>query len=98
MKRTRFSGVAMMGLLLGCATASPQQTPAAKAQGSQRSEAAVADAKKDPDHTLVCEDVSMTGSHLPQRVCRTLRQVNQEREAAQKAVREAGQVNPQQGD
>jgi hypothetical protein len=85
-KKTRFGGVAMMGLILGCATASPQKTPAA-----------AADAKQAPDTTLICEDVSMTGSHLPQKVCRTLRQVKQEREAAQKAVREAGQVKPTTG-
>jgi hypothetical protein len=85
-KKTRFGGVAMMGLILGCATASPQKTPAAAAA-----------AKQDPDNALICEESSMTGSHLPQRVCRTLRQVKQEREAAQKAVREAGQVKPSTG-
>jgi hypothetical protein len=93
MKRTRLGGVAMMGLFLGCATASPQQTPSATAQGTQKSEAAAADAKQDPEDALICEEVPMTGSHIPRKICRTARQIKKEREQAQKAVREADRGN-----
>jgi len=83
-----------MGLAVGCATtAPPQQAPSATAQSQQEDKAAVTEAKKDPDRTLVCESVPVTGSHIPRKVCRTLRQVEQEREAAQKALREADRVN-----
>jgi hypothetical protein len=88
------SAVVMMGLGVGCATATPpQQAPSATAQSQQADKTAVADAKKDPDRTLICESVPVTGSHIPRKVCRTVRQVEQEREAAQKAVRDAEKVN-----
>jgi hypothetical protein len=94
MKRMIFGAVVMMGLGMGCATATPaQQAPSATAQGQQADKGAVADAKKDPDRTLICESVPVTGSHIPRKVCRTVRQVEQEREAAQKAVRDAEKVN-----
>jgi hypothetical protein len=86
--------VVMMGLGVGCATATPsQQAPNATAQSQQGDKTAVADAKKDPDRTLICESVPITGSHIPRKICRTLRQVEQEREAAQKAFRDAEKVN-----
>jgi len=93
-KRMTLSVVLMMGLGVGCATATPpQQAPNATAQGQQADKTAVADAKKDPDRTLICESVPVTGSHIPRKICRTLRQVEQEREAAQKAIRDADKVN-----
>jgi hypothetical protein len=86
----------MLGLILGCATASPpQQAPGATAQGVQQDKAAVA--QKDPDNTLICEEVPMTGSHIPQRVCRTKRQIKQEREQAQKALESPEKVNRRLG-
>lgn len=87
MKRTRFAGLAVMGFILGCATGSPsQQAPEASAQGAQKDKAAVAQASKDPNNELVCEEVEVTGSHIPRRICRTRKQVDQEREQAQKAL------------
>jgi vancomycin resistance protein YoaR len=90
-------GVVMMGLVIGCATATPaQQAPSATAQGQQADKTAVADAKdakKDPDRTLICESVKVTGSHIPRKVCRTARQVQEEREAAEKAIRDADKIN-----
>jgi hypothetical protein len=90
-------GVMMMGLVVGCATAAPpQQAPSATAQSQQAEKTAVADAKdakKDPDKTLICESVPVTGSHIPRKVCRTVRQVEEEREAAQKAIRDAEKIN-----
>jgi hypothetical protein len=99
-KKTISGGMVMMGLILGCATAAPpQQSPGtAAAQSQQAEKTAVADAKKDPDTTLICEDVPMTGSHIPRKVCRTLRQVESEREQAQKAVRDADKINRRLGD
>lgn len=89
-----FGGVMWMGLMLGCATAAPpQQAPGATAQGTQQDKAAAAEAKKDPDKTLICESVPVTGSHIPRKVCRTARQVEKEREDAQKAVQNADKVN-----
>ena len=94
MKRLTLSVMVMMGLGVGCATTTPpQQAPNATAQSQQADKAAAEGAKKDPDSTLVCESVPVTGSHIPRKVCRTLRQVEQEREAAQKALREAEKVN-----
>lgn len=90
-----FGGVMWMGLMLGCATASPpQQASGATAQSTQQEEkVAAADAKKNPDTTLICESVAVTGSHIPRKVCRTARQVEKEREDAQKAVQNADKVN-----
>lgn len=97
MKRMTFGGVVMMGLVMGCATAAPpQQAPSSAVQSQQAGETAAADAKgakQDPDRTLICESVPVTGSHIPRKICRTLRQVEQEREAAQKAIRDAEKVN-----
>ena len=85
MKRMKLGGVAVLGLMLGCATAAPPpQAPKTQAQGVQQDKAAVA--KQDPDNTLICEEVPMTGSHIPQRICRTRRQIKQARELAQKVV------------
>lgn len=90
-----FGGVMWMGLMLGCATAAPpQQASGATAQSTQQEEkAAAADAKKNPDTTLICESVAVTGSHIPRKVCRTARQVEKEREDAQKAIQNADKVN-----
>jgi hypothetical protein len=93
-KRMTLSVVVMMGLGVGCATATPpQQAPNAMAQSQQADKTAVADAKKDPDSTLICESVPVTGTRIPRKVCRTARQVEEEREAAQKAIRDAEKVN-----
>jgi hypothetical protein len=85
----------LMGVMLGCATAAPpQQAPGATAQSVQKEEkVAAADAKQDPDKTLICESVPVTGSHIPRKTCRTLRQVEKEREQAQKAIQDADKVN-----
>lgn len=98
MKRMSFGGVVMMGLFLGCATAAPPpQASGSTAQGLEKDQAATATAKKDSDKTLICEDVPMTGSHIPRKVCRTKRQVDQEREQAQKAVHDSERVNREMG-
>jgi hypothetical protein len=96
----RFGGWVMMGLLLGCATAAPPQqapstaAPSTAAPSTQKDEkVAAADAKKDKDSTLVCESVSVTGSRIPKKVCRTVRQIEQEREQAEKAIRDADKIN-----
>lgn len=95
MQRKSFGGWMWMGLMLGCATAAPPpQAPGTTAQSAQKEEkAAAADAKQDPDRTLICESVAVTGSHIPRKTCRTLRQVEKEREQAQKSVQEADKVN-----
>jgi hypothetical protein len=91
-----FGGVMWMGLMLGCATAAPQQQSSdatAQQTSQQEQKVAAADAKKNPDTTLICESVAVTGSHIPRKVCRTVRQVEKEREDAQKAVQNADKVN-----
>lgn len=95
MQSKSFGGWMLMGLMLGCATAAPpQQASGATAQSTQTEEkAAAADAKKSPDQTLICESVAVTGSHIPRKVCRTARQVEKEREDAQRAVQNADKVN-----
>jgi hypothetical protein len=93
-KKTSCVGVAMIGLLLGCATAAPPPAPTGSAQAAQQDKTAAAD----PDNELVCEEVPITGSHLPQRVCRTRRQIQREREAAQKALQNPEKVNRRLGE
>lgn len=95
MQSKSFGGLMLMGLMLGCVTAPPPpQGSGATAQSTQMEEkAATADAKKNPDQTLICESVAVTGSHIPRKVCRTARQVEKEREDAQKAVQNADKVN-----
>ncbi len=95
MSKTSCVGVAMMGLLLGCATAAPPPAPTGSAQAAQQDKAA---APADADNELVCEEVPITGSHLPQRVCRTRRQIQREREAAQKALQNPEKVNRRLGE
>ncbi|WP_224372784.1 hypothetical protein [Hyalangium versicolor] len=91
---TTWGGLAMLGLLVGCATAAPPtQTPAATTQGAQKDQAAVADASKDSDNALVCEEVPVTGSHIPRRICRTRRQIKQEKEQAQKSLQSPERAN-----
>ena len=95
MKTKRFGGWMLLGLMLGCATGAPsQQAPDSTAQSAQKEEkVAAAGTKQDPDRTLVCESVPVTGSHIPRKTCRTLRQVEQERERAQKSIQDSDKVN-----
>ena len=92
-----FGGVVMMGLVMGCATAAPsQQASSSTALGQQADKTVVADAKDGKGakkDTLICESVAVTGSHIPRKICRTARQVEEEREAAQKAMRDTEKVN-----
>ena len=99
MQKKSLGGWMLMGLMLGCASA-PQPQPALaptttqSAQGAQTGEkVADASAKQDPDRTLICESVPVTGSHIPRKTCRTLRQVEKEREQAQKSIQDADKVN-----
>ena len=95
MQRKSFGGWVLMGLMLGCATAAPpQQAASTTAQSSLKEEKLeAANAKQDPDRTLICESIPVTGSHIPRKKCRTLRQVEQEREQAQKSMENADKVN-----
>jgi uncharacterized lipoprotein YajG len=79
---------------------SGEQSDATAAEsGTQEATASGATvATVDKDKTLVCEDQQVTGSRIPKKVCRTLRQIEQEREAAQKSVRESERVNRRLGD
>ncbi|MDY7230809.1 hypothetical protein [Hyalangium rubrum] len=92
--------------MLGCATTSPQpqststSTPQSTSTASSNlaaNKGAVASNKADPDKTLVCEDKAITGTRIPKKICRTQRQVEQEREAAQKQVREGDRINREMG-
>jgi hypothetical protein len=85
----------LMGLMLGCASGpQPQRASATTPQSAQTGEkVAAADTQKDPDRTLICESVPVTGSHIPRKTCRTLRQVEKEREQAQKAIQDTDKVN-----
>jgi hypothetical protein len=97
--------VAAVGLILGCATASPPPQNASAAAPSTQTQAVAADsggqkaagsgtavAKNDKDK-LVCTSEQVTGSRIPKRVCRTQEQIDRERESAQKALRESERVN-----
>jgi hypothetical protein len=91
---TRLGWCAGVGLFLGCATASPPPQPTSAAQSTQKDGAAAATAKQDPDQTLICESETVTGTRIPKKVCRTQRQVDAEREAAEKAVRDGNPNRP----
>jgi len=98
-KKKSLGGWMLMGLMVGCASApQPQRAPAPtttqSAEGAQTGEkVAAAGSKQDPDRTLICESTPVTGSHIPRKTCRTLRQVEKEREQAQKSVQDADKIN-----
>ncbi|WP_187323527.1 hypothetical protein [Stigmatella aurantiaca] len=77
MRKTQWVLGMGVGVLLACASAQPQRT-------------AVAEASQDKN--LICEEVPVTGSHIPRRVCRTAQQIQDEREQAQKERREANRT------
>jgi hypothetical protein len=91
------------GLLLGCATTSAQQTSAQQTSQQDQElegeeEETVAQAEAQPPRTkLVCETQRVTGSHIPQKICRPVRDVAAEREAAQESFRNAPELNQRLG-
>ena len=98
MKRMISGVVVMMGLAAGCATSAPtQQASGPTAQTQQAEKTAAADAKKDPGKTLICEEVAVTGSHIPRKICRTVQQAQKEREQAEKAIRDSDKINREFG-
>lgn len=109
MKTMRLGWVVVTAWVLGCATASPSTQTASTAQppASTTAQAAstsadkgagtLASAKQDPEKTLVCEEQALTGSRIPKKTCRTLRQHQAEREAAQKLIRDAEKINREMG-
>ncbi len=94
---TRLGWIAGLGLWVGCATA-PSPSPATKPQASQplKSTSATASAKNDKSK-LICEDIKVTGTRIPKRVCRTAEQARAEREQAEKALQEGDRVNREWG-
>lgn len=95
MKQIAATAVIALGLLAGCAAPATSSKPAATAASSKDSPTATEQAlgQRDPD-TLVCEIRRVTGSNIPQRVCRTLRQIENERIAAQDDLRRATRPGP----
>jgi len=90
--------VAGVGLLLGCATTSAQQTSSQNQELEGEEEETVAEAEAQRPRTkLVCETQNVTGSHIPQKICRHVRDAEAEREAAQEYLRTAPDVNTRLG-
>lgn len=101
MRMTKSAWALVLGLTLGCATTAPQRPEASAASTSTAPSAATtavatAPAKEDPDK-LICESRQVTGSRLPKQVCRTARQIEEERAAGQKAVTDHAPVNTRMG-
>ena len=100
MKMKRIGWV-VAGLWLGCATASSQQkdpsAEASSAEASLESQGAVAEAQPAQKPKLICEDVEVTGSHLKQRICRTVEQAKADRDQAQRTMQEMPKVNVREG-
>lgn len=71
-------------LLLAAACAAPAATGARSAGSANPSDKKVANA--DPNTTYVCEKVRPTGSNIPEEVCRTVRQRDEDRRQAQEAL------------
>jgi hypothetical protein len=94
-KMTRLGWCVGVGLFLGCATASPPpESTATKAQSTQKDSTATATAKKDPDKTLVCDSETVTGTRIPKKICRTQTQMDSDREAAEKTIRDGNPNRP----
>lgn len=109
MKKTTLGLAVGAALILGCATSSSLQQPAASAQAAEGAQAekaeaantaegqqAVAAAKPQPKR-LICEEVATTGSHIKQRICRPAEVAEQEREEAQENVRRMRNINVRPG-
>lgn len=94
LKMTRLGWCTGVGLFLGCATASPPPQSTSADPAAQKDGAAVAAAKQDPDKTLICESETVTGTRIPKKICRTQQQMDSDREAAEKAVRDGNPNRP----
>jgi hypothetical protein len=98
MKKTIFVCAAGLGLLLGCATPSAQH--AARSPATTRSQVSApeetdaettelaAAADQTDGEKVICESGPTTGSRLPRVVCRTPLQIEQEREASERWLRD----------
>ncbi len=102
MKKMIFVCAAGFGLLAGCATSSAQhaarspattqsQVSAPEETDAEATEVAAAD--QPGGEKVICENGPTTGSRLPRVVCRTPREMEEEREASQRWLRE-GQRQP----
>ena len=78
----------VVGSSLACAH---QGGAAATAQGPAPTEATQEAKNEGNPDDLICEVTHVTGSNIPERVCRTRRQIEAEREDAQRFVRESAQ-------
>jgi hypothetical protein len=101
-KMTRFGWCLGVGLFLGCATASPPpqnatatatSTQSVQSDSSAKKDGAAVATKDDPNK-LVCESETLTGTRIPKKICRSQRQIDAEREAAEKAVRDGNRNRP----
>jgi hypothetical protein len=104
LKKTIFVCAAGLGLMVGCATPSAQQRMA-RSQAVEAEVAAQAEAETEteteemavagqrPGDKLICENAPPAGSRFPRTVCRTARDLEQERDTAQRFLRD-GQRTP----
>ncbi len=84
-----------LGLLLflssACVTSSKQVLTAGAMQAEIS--AISATARLDPDKTIECEMENIVGSHIPQRICLSLREIEENRSDASKALRRSNTCN-----
>jgi hypothetical protein len=84
-----------LGLLLflssACVTSSRQVVTAGALQAEIS--AVSATARLDPDRTITCDTENIVGSHIPQRICQSLRQTEQSRLHASNLMRKSNICN-----
>lgn len=84
-------GLVVLSLVvLGCATGSDRPAPKSVAQPSEKQvEKAVAQYNEgvtQEKEKIICTRESIVGSHFTKRVCRTVAEMEQEREAARRSI------------
>ena len=85
-------GSILLALLAGCATSSSQ----ARATGAQDALAQQGGKAGDPDE-IVCVTERTVGTNFPEKICKTRRMMEDERDATQIMMQTMGNKNTRQG-
>ena len=86
--------VAVALISIGCATTAPTQN-AAKQTTAEGAAVASADGAKKPK--MICTRTRVTGTHLYKDVCRSERQVEEERSDTQNRINSRPEINTEMG-
>ena len=91
---TRTTAVALAALALGCASTSGSE---AERDLDLASAVEEHNAQAEEKDRVVCTKERPTGSHIPRRVCRTVADIERERERVERMGRTAGGGAPESG-